>query len=648
MKCRKIIIWFLFGLAVFINPLTYAQEMVFSARAEANKVGLDDQFRLVFTLKNAPNSTEYKPPSFSDFIIRGGPSQSQSHQINVINGKTEQSSTVELTYVLQAKRLGKLKIDPLEIIIDNKHYFTNAVMIEVVKGSVAQKQNPQRGNPRGFDPFGDDDDFWKQQDQALRQMMQRMQQMQQNMPGNMPPGMIDPRAMDDLSDLDQKNLDKNIFIKVEVGNTTPYVGEQITAKYKLYTRLNMNMQLTQLPSLNGFWSEDFKIPSPPQPTIEVVNGKKFNVFLLKKSALFPQQSGQLTLDPTKAEGEVQVADFTNSRYGYNVKNIKTSLSSAPVRIQVKELPKANQPNSFTGGVGKFTIRAILDSNVISTDNPGILKFEIKGAGNLNLIAAPQTRFPEPLGVSEPQVEDTILSRSPTISGKKTFTYFLSPQQVGDFMIPSFDFSYFDPETKQYHSLKTQEIKLKVTEGKNPVIAKNNLPSDIHDIEKGDLFLHTASTGFFIRPVYFSLYAFAFIIFLLLLFLFKRKEKEQADLSSWKNKKANKVAWKRLASARKLLNSPDNLLFYEEVSKAIWLYLSDKLSLPISILSKDNIAEQLKLKNISESTIQKVHEQLSECEMALYSPSGTKKQRIHVLDHTSDLIAILEKELKNNS
>lgn len=645
MRYRNFLTGFVIFLCFCFPVASFSQEMVFSARADASTVGLEDVFRVTFSFQNAPSGISYKPPAFHGFVIKGGPSQSQNQSISIINGKREQSTTIELTYLLQAEQLGNLRIEPLELVVENKSFHTNALNIKVVKGSVLAQNQRQQQRSRSF--FDDDlDDFWKQQDAMIQQMMQQMQQMQQSMLGNMPPGM-DPRITTDISDLDEKNIKKNVFIKVEVDKTNPYVGEQITAQYKLYTRLNMNMKLTQLPSLNGFWSEDFQIPTPPQPTIEVVNGKKYNVFLLKKSALFPQQAGRLILDPAKAEGQVQVAELDNRSWGgYQIKNVQTEVASVPITIQVKPLPEHHKPKSFTGGVGQFSVKAVLDSNVVNTDNPGSLKFVITGTGNFNLIAQPLTSdFPPALGLSEPVIEDSILSRSPNISGKKTFTYFLSPQEAGTFTIPSFEFSFFDPSTQQYKTLQTSPLSLEVKKGKGSnVVKKERGLMDIHDIEKGALNSKASNVFLWTGWSYWRTYILAFLLFLGAIIFVKQQQKAQADVAGWKNKKANKVAWKRLAKARKLINHQNNALFYEEVAKAIWLYLSDKLAIPMSALSKQNVADKLHVRNVSSPLIEQTHQIIEECEMALYSPAGGQQQRLHVLESTTNLISQLEKEL----
>jgi hypothetical protein len=260
---------------------------------------------------------------------------------------------------------------------------------------------------------------------------------------------------------------------------------------------------------------------------------------------------------------------------------------------------------------------------------------------------PTINFPERLSVYDPEIEDTITSRSPSISGEKIYTYNLSPQQPGDYTIPPIAFSYFDPKTGSYKTINTQPIKIKVIKGKNYRDGNNNgnLPADIHGIEKEIGTVHASGISLAGHFGYWALYLLALLIFAILLWLHQRKKHALANVDLWKNKKANKVAWKRLATARKLLVQKEHVPFYEEVSKAIWLYLSDKLGLPLSVLSKENIAGKLTARQIEASQIEAVNNLLLECEMSLYSPSGGRKQRENTLKEAAGLIGELEKFLK---
>lgn len=644
-----------------------AQEVVFSTQPSANKVGLQDQLRVSFILQNAPaNPSGFDPPDFVGFRVLAGPIQSSQSNISIVNGKTQRSNTLQLSYVLQPEKKGTLTIDGARVKIEGQTYSSNSVNVQVVSGSLAARQQRSRQDD---DPFGSDPAFQAMQRQARRMMQQMQQQM-------MPQQNMQPVNRSDLSGLDEKNLKNNVFIKVSVDNTHPYVGQQITASYKLYTRLPMNMSLTQLPSLNGFWSEDFNIPNPPKPSIEKINGKEYQVFLLKKSALFPQHSGKLVLDPAQAEGIVRVIEkskaqsplandpgfgslfmddpfFNNGFYSkYQYKDVKTKLSSPPVTIKVQSLPVAQAGGSFTGAVGHFTIQAGIDSTTLLTGNSTNFTFTIKGSGNFKLIGNPKIAFPASLSALDPLVTDTITSRTPTINGQKTFTYNLSPQQPGEFTIPAIAFSYFDPEAKSYKTLHTASVKITVMQGKSAAVAKNGagsaLPKDIHANISEPQSWSKSSFFFVVSPGYWLLYLIGLLAFVGAVYWNSRKNSMVSNVALWKNKKANKVAWKRLGTARKLLPKNEaHTAFYEEVSKAVWLYLSDKLNIPLSVLSKENIAEKLRSKDISEIQISKLHELLSECELALYSPGGGQKQRSHTLDGAFELIGSLENELHKN-
>lgn len=650
-------------LSCAVPNLLPAQEIVFSTEPSSKKLGLKDQFQVSFVLTNGSNISDFQPPSFNGFQVLSGPLQSSQRNISIINGHTKESSTIRLSYILQPKEKGELTIDGASIKINGRSYSSNPITIQVVSGGIASHQP---GRQRGTDPFANDPAF-----QAMRRQQQQMQQMiqqQLQQMGQSPPPMIDRK---DLSGLDEKSLNKNVFIKVSVDNTHPYVGQQITTNYKLYTRLPMSMNLTQLPSLNGFWSEDFDIPNPPKPTVEKINGKTYQVFLLKKSALFPQNTGKLTLDPAKAEGTVRVIEksdnqsplannpnfgslsmnspFFNNGYfsQYQYKDVHTTLSSAPITINVQPLPTADQPKSFTGAVGKFSIQATIDSTTLTTGNYANLTLTIKGSGNFKIFGNPTVNFPPSLNALDPFVTDTITSRRPEISGEKTLTYNLSPQQAGKFTIPSVAFSYFDPISKTYKTLHTQPITLTIKSGSGNLAANNalanNLPLDIHPNRKQPRAWMSGLPFLFVTgPWYWTLYLIGLVAFLVAWYLYKRKAKIEANAVLWRNKKANKVAWKRLSTARKLLPKKGAAAaFYEEVSKAVWLYLSDKLNIPISQLSKDNISGKLLNEGFNDSQIIEVQDLLSECELALYSPSGGKQQRNQTLDNATNCIGSLE-------
>lgn len=659
---RKAFIWIMV-LACFCLP-ALAQEMVFSAQVSAQKVGTRDQFQLTYTLSNAQGVGNFRPPSFTGFSLAGRPFQSNSSNIIEINGQLQQITSVNLTYTLVANKTGVITIPPAHVEVNGRDMASNPVTIQVVNGSVMAQQRVQQ---QRSDPFFNDDPF-----AAIRQMQQQMrQQMQQQQSARQQQVRQQSSQLESMS---EKNIGKNIFIKVEVDKTNPHVGEQITASYKLYTRLAMSVNLTQLPSLNGFWSQDFQIPNPPKPREEIVNGQRYQVFLLKKSALFPQQDGTLELDPAKAEGIVRVIQQVKGRNpfaddpmfgsffmddpffnddvfsGYDYKDVPVKLSSQPVKINVRPLPTQNQPASFTGAVGNFTVNAQLDKKSLSTDDAATLTFTITGSGNLKLISNPKIDFPAGLGVYEPLTSDTITGRSPAITGSKVFVYNMNPQTPGAYTIPAIAFSYYDPATGSYKTLTTQPVNVQVSKGKHynaAAAASKKLPGDIHDIRKSSL-QPEAHKPVAAQPWYWLLYITGTVVLAVLLIRRKRQDTYESNQALFKNKKANKVAWKRLAAARKLLPQQQHKEFYEEVSKAIWLYLSDKLAIPLSGLSKENVSMELERKQVPIAQIDRVKRLVLECEMALYSPGGGRQQRQHTLDEAAGTIGELETVLKNKN
>ncbi|MBS1588842.1 MAG: BatD family protein, partial [Bacteroidetes bacterium] len=285
--------FFLVGTCVFWSTAAWAQNAVFSANASATKIGLNDQLQVDYRIENVSSLRSISKPDFKDFIIVGGPFSSQSSNISIVGNKMVQSQSYTHSYVLQPKKTGTLSIPPaIAKDANGATYESNALTVQVVNGSIATRQ--QQSNDPFDDPFNDPFAAMMQQ---RRQAMQAMQQQRQQR--------LQPQ---EAPITDMKDIYKNLFIRVSVDKTKAYVGEQITASYKLYARMPMNVAISKLPSLNGFWTQDFILPGQGalKPEEEVINGKTYQVFLLKKSALFPQQTGSLTLDPAEAEGQARI------------------------------------------------------------------------------------------------------------------------------------------------------------------------------------------------------------------------------------------------------------------------------------------------------------------------------------------------------
>jgi hypothetical protein len=646
---------------------TLAQNVVFTATANANKIGLKDQLQVTFTIQNADNLRTFTPAGYGDFAMLQGPFQSQSTNITSTGSGMVRSTTISLTFILQPKHAGKLTIPGAVAKDATGHtYQSNALNIEVVPGSLAAAQ-PRRQ----ADPFGDDDPndpfaaMQRQFQQQQRQMQQAMQQQQQ--------------AQQQVAavPIAQADINKDIFIKVTVDKNKAHVGEQITTSYKLYSRIPMQVGISKLPSLNGFWTQDFDIPKVAKPTEETVDGKKYQVFLLKKSALFPQQAGTLELDPAEAQGIARIIQQVRQRnpfaglfddpnfvraFGGSLmmndpvfnngffnslayKDVQVHLKSIPVKITVTQLPENGKPAGYGGAVGSFTIASKIDKTELTTDDAASFTVTIAGSGNLKLIEAPKLSLPNGLESYDPQIHDTITGRSTTISGSKLITYAVTPHTPGDYEIPGIPFSYYNPQTGTYESLQTQPIKIHVKPGKHytPDVSGNNIAlKDINNIETTSLNqLSLYKKPLLFTPGYWAMYAVPLFAFIGLIVWKRRDEELSKDTVLLRSKRANKVALKRLAAAQKLLQQNSRKPFYDEISKAIWLYLSDKLNIPLSSLSRETAKDALAVTKVPDDLKQKIENVITECETALYAQTGSTKEMNHTYQEAINVISELE-------
>lgn len=628
-----------------------AQNVVFTAVAGANKVGVKDQVEVQYTIRDAQNLQSVTNPSDADFIIVGGPYQSQSSNTSITGNKVVTSQSLSLTYVIQPRKEGTFTIPPITARDAAGHqYQSNALTIQVVPGSVVQQQQQQRRS-RGYDPFAGDDDVL-----ALMRQMQQMQQMQmqqmQQQRGRQAPAQ--PTPSDPEPPVNDAEIKKDLFIKVTADKNKVKIGEQVTISYKLYSRIPMQMGISKLPSLNGFWTQDFEIPKQMKPTEEVLDGKKYQVFLLKKSALFPQQTGNLELDPAEAKGVARIVQqvrrkmsdmfdpfgagtlmmndpfFNNTFYNTMAyKDVQVHLKSSPVKITVTPLPDQDKPDDFGGAVGKFTITSKMDKKTLTTDDVATLTLNITGSGNLKLIEAPKLNLPNGLNTYDPVTIDTITGRSTTITGSKIITYVITPQNAGDYEIPPVSFTYFNPETNSYVTETTEPIKLNVTPGKrsdNQKPGTNNVSyKDIHDIVKQPpTAYYSKSSPLLFTASYWSAYVLPLALYFGMVYWKRRDEELSKDTTLLRRKRANKVALQRLVTAKKLLQQQNKKPFYEEVSKAIWLYLSDKLSIPLSGLSRETATEAMNERKVPADVQKKLEDVIWECENALYASGGSRQ------------------------
>jgi len=619
----KLKLIFLFLLA--LPELVLAQDISFTAQAP-KQVYLGQRFQLTYTLNS--QGTNFMGPEISNFDILSGPLISTGQNIININGKLEYSYSTSYTFILEANKAGTYTISQAIITVKGKRYLSNTLTIIVLnQGTKAAPQNSGTNPPQG------------------RSQIQ---------------------AKDDIG--------HDIFLKAVADKSNPYQGEKVIVTYKLYTPTNRLQidQPTKIPSYPGFWAEDLLKDATQYPQYtEVVNGKKYIVAELRKAALYPQKSGLLTIDPlfqdviyqVKVKTKNPFADdpffgndpfFKNfiddSFFGNDFQNIKKTLESNSIRVNVKPLPAANRPLDFSGAVGQFSMKAQIDRNEVITNDGITLKVSVTGSGNLNLLEKPAINFPPDFEVYEPKIIDNFTNKGAT-SGTRTFEYLIIPRAAGDFAIDPIQFSYFNPANRDYTVLNSDKFLIKVKKGTGSSGESNTqgdvklLGNDIRYLIEPPLNIYKAGQYFYGRTAYWLLLLLPVIGFVVFLLLHQRTMKLRGDNKLMQRKKATCIAVKRLQKAKKLLENQQHDAFHEEIAHALWGYISQKFNIPMSLLSMDTAREQLEQRNVDMALTERFLNTLNDCNYARYAPAGKALDMKQLYDLAIKTITETEQVLK---
>ena len=599
---KKIVIVLLFFL--LLQPLIYSQSL--TASTGETTVGDNQRFQVSFTFegKDINGLKNFKPPTFENFMILSGPNQSTS--IQIINGA--QSGSLSYNYIIQPKGTGKFTIGKASIEAGGEVFESQPLEITVVKGKIQSKKQ------------------------------------------------------DENTEVSNEEIAKNLFIRAVVDKQNVYMGEQVTVTYKLYTRLNIaaQMSISKLPQYQGFWAEELQTPNNIAFTTEVVDGKQFRVGVLKKAALFPTQTGKLEITPFELTVPVQIRknrnrnnffdDFFNDPFGLN-QTVEYNAVSNKVTVNVKPLPSEGKPDSFHGAVGEFSLKADIDKTSTKTNEPVTLKVVVNGKGNLELLNMPELNLPSGFEKYEPKTTDNI-SKTNVISGSKTAEYLMVPRVVGTREIPPVEFSYFNPETKKYVTLKSKPFNLNITQGENLAELDYTDKEDIRQLGDDIRFIKTSDEDIHKReePVLFTT---AFwvggIVPMLMLFVlvgWKRKnDKLAGNITLLRYKQAQKVAKNRLKRAKKLMQENNHKEFYSEISLALFGYLEDKLHIPKAEFTIERAIDKLNNLNVAEDLSSQVKKMAEDCEFIRFSPGAEKSSAIqNIYDQLITVIIDVEKNI----
>lgn len=590
-----------------------ADKVRFVAEA-ADVVVSGDQVRLVFTV-NSQDIKDFRAPSIKGFDVLMGPSRSQQSSIQIINGKRTSNSSTAFTYILLAGNPGTYTIPAASVEVNGEKVFSNAISIKVLP----QDQNSGNSGNNG---------------------------------GGSASSSRNQAAGSRISAND-------LFITATASKTTVHEQEAILLTYKVYTVVNLRQLYGKMPDLKGFHTQEVELPQQKTFTLEHYKGRNYNTTVWSQYVLFPQQTGKLeipsiTFDGVVAQQTVSDDPFDAFFNGGGYVEVKKKITTPKVVINVQPLPA--KPAGFSGAVGEFKLASSINATDVKTNDAVTIKLTLSGTGNMKLIGTPEVKFPQDFEIYDPKVTDDYKLTNSGLTGTKTFEYLAIPRHAGNFTIPAVEFTYFDLKSNSYKTLKTEAYNLKVAKGQgnaDQVISDftnkesvKMLGKDIRFIKLGDSSLRPKGDFFFGTVGYYLCYLIPLLLFVVFAVIYRQKALENANVAKVKTKKANKVATRRMKLAGKLLAENKKNEFYDEVLKALWGYISDKLSIPVSQLSKDNIEAELTNYGVQEALIAEFIGVLNECEYARYAPGNENEAMDKVYSASVEVISKMENSIKH--
>ena len=602
----------------------FADEVVFKAQAPGQVI-VGRPFQLTYSVNQ--RSRDLRAPEFTDFDVLAGPYTSTSSSTSFVNGHRTSSFTQTYTYTLMAQKAGTFTIGPATVKVDGENVQSNGVRIQVLPEDEqpAQQSNSASGQTATRSNSG-----------AVQQSEGRS----------------------------NSASSENLFVRTIASKTRVHEQEALMITYKLYFANVDVAQLTnntKLPEFTGFLKQELE-QGEIQTQLEHYNGRNYQTAVLYRTILYPQHSGDIQIDPAKFEAVLrvqtrqQVRSIFDDFFG-SYTNVTKMLTAPGVTVHVSPLP-SGKPAGFSGGVGKFSLTPSISQTELQTNEAVTIKLDITGAGNMKLLKTPAIDWPEGFEPYDPKVTNNFNTTTAGVSGTKSIEYLAIPRSAGEYTIPPVKFSYFDIEDKAYKTLSTPEYTIRVKRGANEPTANGQEPIAVSYTQKEDIkqlgtdirYINTkplqqgkiVNRQSYNRQLIWLWYVVPLLIAIILLIVLRKQIKEAADINRVRYKRANKVAQKRLKAAAAAMKANDKTKFYEEIERAAWTYLSDRLSIPTAELNKDNITSILRQKGVSDALISDVMNVLSTAEFARYAPSTD-----HAMDElytaTTNLINNLENE-----
>ena len=599
-------------LVVSLMMITWAVSAQTLTANAPSQVQNGENFRLTYTV-NTSNASDFRIGEIPEALeIITGPYTSEQSNFQMVNGHTSSSSSITYTYILCANKNGSYTIPAARVHANGKTITSNPLKV-TVSGKAAGTGNA----PKMHDDYDD--------------------RPQMRAAGT-------PISGSDL------------FIKVSANKQRVHEQEPILLTYKVYTLVDLTQLEGKMPDLTGFHSQEVKMPQQKSFHIESVNGRNYRCVTWSQYVMYPQMTGDLEIPSITFNGTVIQQNrnvdpfeaFLNGGSGYV--EVKRSIKAPGLKIHVDPLPK--RPDNFSGGVGKFNISGQLNKTEVKANDPITVRVVVGGVGNLKLIKQPVVNFPKDFDKYDPKVTDKTKLTANGVEGNMIYDFLAVPRNQGKYTIPPVEFTYYDVAANAYKTIKTQAFELEVEKGDGnggtAVDFTDEKNQDIHAIKTGKVVRKDAASLFFGSASYWIVLALLLAAFIALMIIFRRRAIENADIVKMRGKKANKVANKRLRAAHKLMVAGKQGEFYDEVLRALWGYMGDKLNIPVSELSHDNIADKLAEHHVDEQTVASFIEALDECEFERYAPGDAAGNMNKTYESAATAIEKIEEVMKKKN
>ena len=596
----------IFGL-LLAAVVAMAQTLTGSAPSH---VAVGEQFRLTYTV-NTQNVSDFRAGSIpNELEVLIGPNRSMQSSYQMINGHTSSSSSITYTYIVCASKNGTYTISPAHIVVDGKTISSNSLTIKV-SGSAQSNSGSSRQH--------------RNEEEEIR-------------------------------DAGSQISGSDLFIKVSANKKRVHEQEPILLTYKVYTLVGLTSLRGDMPDLKSFYTQEVDLPQQKSFSVETLNGRTYKTTTWSQYVMFPQTTGKLEIPSITFEGIVVQQNrnidpfeaFFNGGSGYV--EVKKKIQAPGIEIQVDPLPE--RPANFSGGVGKFNVSAQLDKTETKANDPISMRIIVSGTGNLKLIKQPVVNLPKDFDKYEPKVPDKSKLTTNGIEGSMVYDLLIVPRHQGQYEIPPVEFTYFDTADNAYKTVKSESFTLDVAKGSGAGAVNDFSGQDLQELNKDIRYIKTGTTNqhslndfFFGSSAYWISLCLLAVVFVSLFVIFRQRAIDNANVTKARGKKANKVATKRLKKASRLMadNKPGE--FYDEVLRALWGYVGDKMNIPVEQLSHDNISMRLAEHNVDETVISQFIGALDECEFERYAPGDPKGNMNKVYEKAMTAIEKIEGSMK---